>query len=293
VILAADLDLNTLLPLKDRRHYRAGRGGHGEGKRRSGRRGNDLILRVPVGTLVRSQEGGELLADLSAAGQQAICARGGRGGLGNWHFATSTRQAPRYARPGQPGEAHWVILELKLIADVAIVGFPNAGKSTLLAALTSARPKVADYPFTTLVPNLGVAALGSERSAVLADVPGLIEGAHRGVGLGTRFLRHAERTRLLVHLVDVSDGDPEAGLRRYHALNAELKAYGNGLDRKPQVVALNKVDRLTLRQRAEVRAVFRAAQLEPLLISGSQAIGLAGLRRRIEKELRRVEASLS
>ena len=292
VILQADPDLNTLLPLKDRRHYRAERGGHGEGKRKSGKRGRDYVLRVPPGTVVRDQASDTQLADLHQSGQRAIAAHGGRGGWGNSHFATSTRQAPRIAHPGQPGEARWVVLELKLIADVAIVGFPNAGKSTLLAALTAARPKVADYPFTTLVPNLGVASLGAGRSAVLADVPGLLEGAHRGVGLGTRFLRHAERTRLLLHLIDASGGDPEAALRRYHALNAELRAYGGGLDRKPQLVVLNKIDRVAPRRRTAQRAALRQAGIEPMLISAIQAIGLAPLRRKIEGELRRLEASV-
>jgi GTP-binding protein len=288
VILVADSELNNLLPLKDQRHYRAQRGGHGEGKKKHGRRGRDCLVRVPVGTLVRRHDNGAVLIDLERSEQRLVAARGGRGGRGNAQFASATRQAPRFAEPGRPGEALWVVLELKLIADVAIVGFPNAGKSTLLAHLTQARPKIADYPFTTLVPNLGVVRFGAERTAILADVPGMIEGAHRGAGLGTRFLRHAERTRLLVHLVEVGAGDAEAALRRYHALNAELLAYGAGLERKPQILALSQVDRITQSQRRAVRAVFRAAGLDPILISAVEGIGLAGLRRSIERALRRL-----
>jgi GTP-binding protein len=238
VYLVADPALRTLIEFQAHRHLRAGHGGRGSKQQRHGAAGEDLRLRVPAGTVVRDAESGELLADLVAPGQEALVARGGRGGLGNVHFATSTRQAPKFAEKGEPGEGRWLLLELKLIADVGIIGYPNVGKSTLLAATTRARPKIADYPFTTLAPNLGVAVVDDE-SFVLADIPGLIEGAHTGAGLGHEFLRHIERTRLLVHLLDGASADPVGD---FHTVNEELALHNPALAARPQIVAVNKLD---------------------------------------------------
>jgi len=239
VILVVNPHLNTLLPFQYQRHFEAEDGRHGSGQNKTGRSGRPKYVEVPPGTLVRDAESGRLLGDLTRAGQQLIVARGGRGGRGNAAFATPTNQAPLIAENGEPGERRTLHLELKLIADVGIVGLPNAGKSTLLAALTAARPKIADYPFTTLQPNLGVAVLGDERAIVLADIPGLIEGASQGAGLGLEFLRHIERTRLLIHLLDGLSDDP---LKDYETVNREMAAFGHGLSEKPQLVAMTKMD---------------------------------------------------
>jgi GTP-binding protein len=242
IIIRADSQLSTLLDHRYKKTYRAKNGGHGRGKKQHGSDGDDLIIRVPVGTVVRDADTEEIIADLDHEGAEILVAKGGRGGLGNSHFATSVRQAPRYAQPGEDGEEKTLILELKLLADVGLIGLPNAGKSTLLSRISAARPKIADYPFTTLVPNLGVVKMEDFRSFVVADIPGLIEGAHRGAGLGQRFLRHIERTRLLVHLVDVSvasEGDPVENMK---TINNELHHYGAGLDQRPQVIAASKMD---------------------------------------------------
>lgn len=238
VIIYADAGLNTLLPFKRRQHFRAADGGRGSGSKQHGADGADERIAAPEGTTVRDAETGELLADLVRAGQETIVARGGRGGRGNSAFATPTNQAPHFAEKGEPGEERWIFLELKLIADVGIIGVPNAGKSTLLSVISAARPKVADYPFTTLSPNLGVATVGY-RDFVVADIPGLIEGAHDGIGLGDKFLRHVERTRLLVHLLDGAAHDP---LHDLEAVNRELEMYSRRLADKPQLVVFNKMD---------------------------------------------------
>jgi len=238
VYLEADRHLNTLINFKGRRHFKAGRGGHGQGSNKQGRKGEEVALLVPPGTLVRDAETDEFLADLKTAGDKVLVAQGGRGGLGNAAFASPTNQAPRIAERGDAGQARWLILELKLLADVGIVGCPNAGKSTLLAAVSAARPKIADYPFTTLVPNLGMVRL-DDRDFVMVDIPGLIEGAHEGAGLGHDFLRHIERTRLLVHLLDGASEDP---LRDFDSINEELALFSPGLADKPQLVVLNKMD---------------------------------------------------
>jgi GTPase len=239
IILRADPQLATLLDYRYQQHYRAERGQHGQGKNRTGRDGEDLVLRVPIGTVARDAESGELLGELLEPGAEFVAARGGRGGRGNAAFATATRQAPRHWEPGEEGEERRIALELKLIADVGLVGKPNAGKSTLLAAMSAATPKIADYPFTTLTPNLGVVKLSAGRSFVMADIPGIIEGAHEGKGLGLRFLRHIERTRTLAFMIPVDAEDPQA---EFDVLREELTAYSAELAAKPYCVILTKID---------------------------------------------------
>ena len=242
VLFMATRELNTLLDLRYKKEYHAERGRHGMGKKMHGRDGKDLVIPVPLGTVIRDAESGEVLYDLEGEGMTGMAAKGGRGGLGNSHFATPTRQVPRYAQPGEEGEEKSLIIELKLLADVGLIGLPNAGKSTLISVISSARPKIADYPFTTLVPNLGVVKYEDHRSFVVADIPGLIEGAHKGTGLGFQFLRHVERTSILLHLVDVSemgDGDPVGNLEK---INRELKLYSPEIAEKPQVVVGSKTD---------------------------------------------------
>ena len=242
IIFKATDQLNTLLDLKYKREYRAEKGQHGKGKKMHGRNGKDCLVAVPVGTVIKDSQTEDILADLDKSGNEAVIARGGRGGLGNAHFATPTRQAPRFAQKGEEGETRDLIIELKLIADVGLIGLPNAGKSTLLSVISSARPKIAEYPFTTLVPALGVVKLENYRSFVVADIPGLIEGAHRGVGLGFQFLRHIERTSILVHLIDISEmgeGDP---IENFMKINKELELYNPFLMKRSQVVVGTKRD---------------------------------------------------
>ncbi len=244
VVLQVDEGLRTLLDFRYRQHIKAPRGEHGQGKKRRGRDGEDAIVKVPPGTQVYEavDEGGkELLADLVRPGQQALVARGGRGGRGNAQFTTTRRQAPRLAERGEPGEENWLRLELKLVADVGLIGFPNAGKSTLLSRISAARPKIAPYPFTTVTPNLGVVKAG-DRDFVAADIPGLIEGAHKGVGLGHEFLRHVERTQVLIHVVDLAGTEERDPLKDYHKIREELHLYSPGLAEKPEVIAANKTD---------------------------------------------------
>ncbi len=239
VYLVVDPNLNTLVHFKSRVHFKAEKGGRGSGKKQQGKQGEDLEIAVPPGTMAYGAESGELVADLTEADQRALVAKGGRGGRGNSAFATSTNQAPRIAEHGEPGEERWLRLELKLIADVGLVGMPNAGKSTLLSVVSAARPKIADYPFTTLQPNLGVVTVDGYQTFVMADVPGLIEGASEGAGLGHQFLRHVERTRLLIHLLDGAGADP---LADFEAINRELAQFSPKLAAKPQIAALNKMD---------------------------------------------------
>lgn len=242
VILMARNEMNTLLDIRYQQQYRAARGQHGMGKDMHGRNGEDLIIPVPVGTVVKDAGTNEVLEDLVHESQQYIAAKGGRGGLGNAHFKRPTRQAPRFAQPGEAGEERTLKLELKLLADVGLIGLPNAGKSTLISVISSAKPKIADYPFTTLAPVLGVVRYDDYRSFVVADIPGLIEGAHEGTGLGSQFLRHVERTSILLHLVDISEhaeGDPAENLEK---INRELELYSPRLIRKPQAVAGTKLD---------------------------------------------------
>ncbi len=242
VILKVDEGLRTLVDFKYQRHFRAGRGQHGGGKNKHGARGEDLVIKVPPGTLVRDADTGEVLADLVEPGQECLVARGGRGGRGNARFASARRKAPRFAEKGEPGEERHLSLELKVLADVGLVGFPNAGKSTLISRISAAKPKIADYPFTTLTPNLGVVTRGPGRSFTVADIPGLIEGAHLGSGLGHEFLRHIERTRLLVHVLDLSDMTGRDPVEDFHKINRELELYSPALARREQIVCANKLD---------------------------------------------------
>ena len=276
--LRVDAGQTTLRDFRYAHHFKAVPGGRGLGSRKHGRAGEDMVLTVPPGTAVFDDAAGELLADLVESGQEALIARGGRGGLGNTHFKTDTHQAPTHAQRGEPGEERWLRLELRLIADVGLVGLPNAGKSTLLAALTAATPKIADYPFTTLEPNLGVLDLGDvdERRPTIADVPGLIEGASQGAGLGHAFLRHVERTRILVHVVDGSDRDPEWS---YGVIQDELEAHDPALLAKPMLVAFNKVDRpAALAAWPAFRAARDRAGLPVVAISAERGDGLPELR---------------
>lgn len=290
VIVVCDRSVRTLKELGRRRIYRAERGAHGQGSNKHGRRGRSLVIRVPIGTQVLriAEDGsGDLLADLVQDGQRVVVARGGRGGWGNARFKSPTNQAPRIAQRGQPGEEAHIRLDLKLLADVGIVGKPNAGKSTLLAAISAARPRIADYPFTTLEPVLGVVDLEWERF-VVADIPGLIEGAHHGAGLGLDFLRHIERTRLIVHLVDGSSQDP---VLDYDSINAELREYDHGLSQRPQILVVNKIDLPEVAERVPaLTSLFAELGLEPMFISAAARLGVDELVQRMAQELERVPA---
>jgi GTP-binding protein len=242
VVLVTTLRKRTLQQFQFKRQFKAPNGGYGQGQQKTGRNGDDLVIELPPGTLVSDAETGVLLKDLTTADERFVVARGGRGGLGNTRFKSSTNRAPRHAQPGEPGEARILKLELKLLADVGLVGLPNAGKSTLIRAISSARPKVGDYPFTTLNPSLGVVETGWAEPFVVADIPGLIEGAHQGAGLGHRFLRHIERTRVLVHLVDAAGIDPDDPLADFNTVQKELALFKPALARKPCLVVLNKMD---------------------------------------------------
>jgi GTPase len=280
VYLRAEKGVSTLLPFTRRRHVRAESGAKGEGGNRHGKKGQDIYVAVPPGTLIYDDATGDLLADLNEPAAELMVARGGRGGLGNSHFTTSTNQAPRIAQKGEPGEERWIRLELKLIADVGIVGFPNAGKSTLLASASRAAPKIADYPFTTLEPNLGVVDLGygPDDQIVLADIPGLIEGAHMGVGLGHSFLRHVERTRVLIHLLDGTGDDP---IQAFDAINAELELFDPTVRRKPQVVAINKIDLAEVRARLpELERALKEHGIAVMPISAATGAGVRPLMQR-------------
>ncbi|WP_028951286.1 GTPase ObgE [Sulfurihydrogenibium subterraneum] len=245
VILVADSHLQTLMDFKYKKHYKAERGQHGQGGNKKGKDGEDLIIKVPVGTVVKDAQTGEIIADLVKEGQSVIVAKGGKGGKGNAAFKSATNQAPLTAEPGEKGEERWIELELKLLADVGIIGFPNAGKSTLISVLSKARPKIADYPFTTLTPVLGVLQLDVNDFLVLADIPGLIEGASEGHGLGHEFLRHIERTKFLIHLIDVSDFRERDPIDAFNIINKELENYSPNLLKKPQIVVANKIDALS------------------------------------------------
>jgi len=281
VVFEADQHLSSLAPFRRQRHFRAEDGRPGEGGRRSGAGGDDMVIHVPAGTLLRAADSGDLLADLTEPGERVVLLEGGRGGKGNARFASSRNQTPRMAEKGEPGRERWLVLELRLIADVGIVGVPNAGKSTLLAAVTNARPKIAEYPFTTLTPNLGVAELPDGDTLVLADIPGIIEGAHQGTGLGFAFLRHIQRTRAIIHLLDGMAEDPVADLTQ---INSEMALYDERLSRLPQVVAVSKMDLAPAMDRwPQLEAKLAEMGMEAVPISAVSHQGLADLLWRVRQ----------
>ncbi len=271
VVIRAEKQLNTLLDFKYRKHYRGERGEHGRGKNQVGKSGKEELLKVPCGTLIRDAQRGEILADLVNHADEIIIARGGRGGRGNAEFATSTNQAPRIAEPGTPGEERELLLELKLLADVGLVGLPNAGKSTLISAISAARPRIADYPFTTLTPNLGIVYYAEGKTFTVADIPGLIEGAHKGKGLGTQFLRHIERTRVLAFLVDSTSENPG---KDYRVLMNELKAFDPALLKKPRVVVLTKKDIVDEKQMRKLKKLSFGKGVSVVIISAVARVNL-------------------
>lgn len=312
VIFVASIQLGTLQDFRYKREYKAQAGNHGSGANKAGRDGEDIELRVPVGAVIKDAESGEILIDFTKDGERWVACEGGRGGKGNAHFVTSTHQAPKFAQPGEEGQARDLILELKLMADVGIIGFPNAGKSTLISRISAARPKIADYAFTTLVPNLGVVSMPEHESFVVADIPGLIEGAHRGLGLGHKFLKHIERTRLFIHLLDgtqfledaTREGEDsfakaiESLIDRYSAIRKELGLFNEALLHKPEIVVLNKLDvlesdpqlveraRTALRQRiASIRGTHPAPN-EPFVISAATGSGVDALLYAVLAEVR-------
>ncbi len=296
VIMESSERHNTLVHFRFNPEHKAQRGRHGEGSNKTGREGEDVVLKVPVGTILYDNETGERVHDFSTPDETIIIARGGRGGRGNAQFATSTHQAPRESEPGRPGEERAYRLELKLLADVALVGFPNVGKSTLISRISAARPKIADYPFTTLQPNLGVVAVGEEpeiKSFVVADVPGLIEGAHTGAGLGTQFLRHIERTRLLVHLVDVSDASGRTDpVKDVEVIMGELASFGAGLEQKPMIMAASKVDVADKEKLAKLKRYCKQQGLELFPISAVTGKGIGDLKYAIAEKVEEVRLSV-
>ncbi len=256
VILESSQQHNTLIHFRFNPEHKADRGRHGEGSKCTGREGEDLVLKVPTGTVVYDERTGEKVHDFTQPGERVVVAHGGHGGRGNARFATSTNQAPRRVEPGRPGQERWLRLELKLLADVGLVGFPNVGKSTLISRISAARPKIADYPFTTLEPNLGVVTVGENRSFVVADVPGLIEGAHQGAGLGTQFLRHIERTRILAHLIDLSGSSGRDPIDEFHVIENELQQFSPRVAGKPKIVVASKLDAMDDPSRLEKLRLF-------------------------------------
>jgi GTP-binding protein len=276
IILKSSLRRRTLYPFQFKRQFKAQKGAHGQGKQKTGKNGRDLIIEIPPGTLVKDAATGEVIKDFTTAGESFTVAKGGRGGLGNAHFKTSTNRTPRYAQPGEAGQIRQLKLELKLLADVGIIGLPNAGKSTLISVISSAAPKIANYPFTTLTPTLGVVETHWGDPFVVADIPGLIDGAHQGAGLGTQFLRHIERTRILIHLIDAGGIDPKHPRRHLNIVNRELASYNPQLTQKPQIVALNKMDLPGAPETAE--AVVAALDPDPVfLISAKENQGIKRL----------------
>jgi len=280
--------LNTLIDYRYQQHFKAKTGVHGMGRNRTGAKGADVTLKVPVGTQVYEEDNETLVCDLTQVGERYLLAKGGNGGFGNQHFKTSTNQAPRRANPGLPGDERTIWLRLKLIADAGLVGLPNAGKSTFLATVTAAKPKIADYPFTTLHPNLGVVRVDA-REFVLADIPGLIEGAHEGVGIGDRFLGHVERTRVLLHLVSAREDSPA---KAYKTVRGELEAYGNGLEDKPEIVALSQADTLLPDERKKkLAALKKAAGVTPIMLSAATGEGVEEVLRALAAEISGAKAA--
>jgi len=284
-------NLNTLIDFRYTQHFRAAKGGNGAGANKTGAGAKDLVIKVPVGTQIYDDRRTLLLADLAKAGERVVLLRGGDGGFGNAHYKSSTNQAPRRADKGHPGEERWLWLRLKLIADAGLIGLPNAGKSTLLSVVSGAHPKIADYPFTTLHPGLGVVRLSSVQEFVLADIPGLIEGAHEGAGLGDRFLGHVERCAVLLHLIDGAAGDV---VRAWRTVRRELEAYGGGLAAKPEIIVLNKADTMSPREIAARRtALVRASKRSVFVISAATRQGVAELMQAAWEEIARARAMLA
>jgi GTP-binding protein len=287
VVVECVANLNTLLDYRYQQHFKAKKGGHGMGQNRTGAKGADVVLKLPPGTQIFEEDGETLIADLVKPGDRIVLLRGGNGGFGNTHFKSSTNQAPRHANPGQKGEEMNIWLRLKLIADAGIIGLPNAGKSTFLAAVSAAKPKIADYPFTTLHPNLGMVRIDTS-DFVLADIPGLIEGAHEGVGIGDRFLGHVERTAVLLHLVDATLDDPAEA---YAIVRGEVGAYGAGVAEKPEIVALSKADAVPKDEmKKKARALKKAAGITPLIVSAASGEGVTEVLRALASEVRELRA---
>ncbi len=280
VLFKSSSHRRTLYPFRFKRQFKAPNGTHGQGKQKTGKKGDDLIIEIPPGTLITDEETNELIKDFTQPGEAHIIAEGGRGGQGNSRFKSSTHRAPRFAQPGEPGHFLKLKLDLKLLADVGLIGLPNAGKSTLISVISSATPKIADYPFTTLTPTLGVVQAGWGEPFVVADIPGLIEGAHKGVGLGTRFLRHIERTRILIHLIDVSAIDTDNPLHAYNTVNKELAMYNRKLTEKPQIVVLNKIDLPDVREAAK-KFQNAVKEKQVILISALTGKGIQDLNSKI------------
>ena len=287
IVFQADPGMKTLMDFRYKKRYRAGSGQNGAGSNKTGKNGEDLVLKVPVGTMIKDSERDIIIADLTEAGQRVVVAKGGKGGKGNSRFTSSVRQAPTFAERGYEGEERWLVLELKLLADVGLIGFPNVGKSTILSVVTGAKPKIANYPFTTLTPNLGVVELEGRKSFVLADIPGLIEGAHQGVGLGHDFLRHIERTRLLIHVLDVSGSEGRDPLEDFRQVNHELAKYSSSLAERPQLIAVNKTDLPDAREiLAGVREALEKEGFEVFEVSAATNTGLDRLMDRAFELLR-------
>ena len=280
IVLKTTSRKRTLYQFRFQKHFKAKNGAHGQGKQKTGKNGQDLAIELPPGTLVTDAETGQVITDLIKSGETFVLARGGRGGQGNARFKTSTNRVPRFAQPGEPGETKTLRLELKLLADVGIIGLPNAGKSTLITAVSSARPKIGNYPFTTIFPSLGVVQTGWAEPFVVADIPGLIKGAHKGTGLGIRFLRHIERTRILIHLIDVSVIDTNNPLHAYNTVNKELAMYNRKLPEKPQLVVLNKIDLPDVLEAAK-KFQNTVKEKQVLLISALTGKGIEDLKSKI------------
>lgn len=294
VVLKVSINLSTLMDFKYKVHYKADRGQHGQGSNKIGKSADDLIIEVPPGTVVKDPDTGQVLADLVENGQTFVAAKGGRGGRGNARFSSSIHRAPDFAEKGEPGEERWILLELKLLADVGLIGFPNAGKSTLLSRMTAAKPKIADYPFTTLHPNLGVVGSGNgdSRSFVVADIPGLIEGAHEGEGLGHEFLKHVERTRLLIHVIDAA-GLERQPIEAFKIINEELKSYSPELAKKPQIIAANKMDLPQARENLKDLSAFCEKQgIEIVPVSGATGHGIKELIYKVQNLLDKLPQEL-
>ncbi len=293
VIFHSTYRRRTLYPFRFKRQFKAPKGGHGQGKQKTGKSGRNIIIEVPPGTLVKDAESNNVLYDFSDSGQEFVVLKGGRGGKGNYHFRSATHRTPRFAQPGEPGQTRNLKLELKLLADVGIIGLPNAGKSTLISAMSSATPKIGSYPFTTLTPNLGVVQTDWGDPFVVADIPGLIAGAHRGAGLGIQFLKHIERTRILIHLIDASSIHPEHPLDDYETINNELTQYGQGLAQKPQILVLNKLDLPGTKENTKIfqSAFDETGDAEILSVSAMQGTGITQLISKLLEVLDQTDAT--